>query len=623
MKPAAGRPLRPQALSPAQQSQAARIQALLAQNQGAQALALAQSLVRQAGLAPDAQLLLAVSAAHAGQATLAEAAFRAAMTLAPGHPLVLRNFSTFLQQQQRPAEALPLLRQCVATSPQDAPGWLQLGRLALAANQLDEAAAALARATTLAPQQPAAWVWLGNAERERGRLQAAEAAFATALAREPGNTPAWVNLGATRRMLGRPAEALACYQRAQALGHLGPDLAHALSGALLDLGRVDEALAAAEGLVRQHPDYVPGQVTLAELRWQYTAPDATGQTVDFLSDLARAAARQPAHEALHLPWARLLLATARGEEALDVVQRLRRQADTPAARRVAADLLQALGRGQLAGELYDALLEAATTRADPNLLNAVATNRLRTGRWAEAEATSAQALCVAPDDQEAWALRGTAWRLLADTRADWLFDVERLVAYLPVPAAGSPAHCSTLAQVLDRRHAARQAPTQQSLRLGTQTSGALFGSSDAVLSSTAAALRDTAQHWLQGLPDDPAHPLLRRRSGATRFAGSWSVRLRSGGHHVNHIHHEGWLSSAFHVVVPPSVGQPAGAAPLAGCLSLGEPPKDWGLGLPALRVIRPRAGHLALFPSFLWHGTEPFDDDGPRLSIAFDLQPQD
>ncbi|WP_375251270.1 putative 2OG-Fe(II) oxygenase [Sphingomonas sp.] len=30
---------------------------------------------------------------------------------------------------------------------------------------------------------------------------------------------------------------------------------------------------------------------------------------------------------------------------------------------------------------------------------------------------------------------------------------------------------------------------------------------------------------------------------------------------------------------------------------------------------------LALFPSYLWHGTEPFTGNAPRLTIAFDLLP--
>jgi hypothetical protein len=65
----------------------------------------------------------------------------------------------------------------------------------------------------------------------------------------------------------------------------------------------------------------------------------------------------------------------------------------------------------------------------------------------------------------------------------------------------------------------------------------------------------------------------------------------------------------------------AAAGSDAGCLVLGVPPAELGLALPPLRVVRPREGHLVLFPSCLWHGTVPFDEDEARLTVAFDLQP--
>jgi hypothetical protein len=36
---------------------------------------------------------------------------------------------------------------------------------------------------------------------------------------------------------------------------------------------------------------------------------------------------------------------------------------------------------------------------------------------------------------------------------------------------------------------------------------------------------------------------------------------------------------------------------------------------------RPAVGRLVLFPSYFWHGTFPFTDDGMRLTIAFDVVP--
>ena len=79
------------------------------------------------------------------------------------------------------------------------------------------------------------------------------------------------------------------------------------------------------------------------------------------------------------------------------------------------------------------------------------------------------------------------------------------------------------------------------------------------------------------------------------------------------------MSSAFYVSLPPSVS--AESARTDGCIQFGQPAAELGLELSPRRVIRPKAGHLALFPSYMWHGTVPFSDDVSRLTVAFDMQP--
>ena len=35
--------------------------------------------------------------------------------------------------------------------------------------------------------------------------------------------------------------------------------------------------------------------------------------------------------------------------------------------------------------------------------------------------------------------------------------------------------------------------------------------------------------------------------------------------------------------------------------------------------VKPEPGLLVLFPSYMWHGTVPFEGDDSRLTVAFDL----
>lgn len=87
------------------------------------------------------------------------------------------------------------------------------------------------------------------------------------------------------------------------------------------------------------------------------------------------------------------------------------------------------------------------------------------------------------------------------------------------------------------------------------------------------------------------------------------------GFHSDHVHSQGWISSALYVALP---GQtPEGASRHEGWLSLGEA-RDLVPGLDPVRLVEPRPGRLVLFPSTMWHGTRPFPA-GERLTAAFDI----
>ncbi len=109
-----------------------------------------------------------------------------------------------------------------------------------------------------------------------------------------------------------------------------------------------------------------------------------------------------------------------------------------------------------------------------------------------------------------------------------------------------------------------------------------------------------------------------QRSAAFRFSGSWSCLLKPNGFHTNHIHPQGWISSAFYADVPGAV---ANHDTREGWFKLGE--SDLGLGATDVpeRFVKPERGMLVLFPSYFWHGTVPFGGNGTRLTVAFDVVP--
>lgn len=607
--------------------QAARLQHAfrLLQSGGApDALALARSVATEAPGAPDAQHALALCHSACGAARPAEQAFRRALELAPGNPLILGNYARFLQKLGRPRDAMDVLERATRAAPDSAQAWTELGIASLKQGQAEPAATALERAVGLQPDAARAWHALGNARRAADDLEGAEAAFRTTVGLKPGNGAAWVNLGMVLRLQGRPAEALSCLEAARKAGYSGPELGDAETGALVDVGRFEQALSRARQLIREFPQYTAGQVTLVHLLWEHGAALASGEDP---FDLIRAAIReQPDNQPLQLAYVGLLLETRQAEEGLERITTLRARGDSPLLVALQAGALEMLDRPDEAGVLYEQA-HRALGASDPSFLNAYTRHLLRAGKWDAAARRATEVTQTAPHDQEAWAYLGTAWRLLGDPREHWLCDYERLIDLVEVePPAGfadMKAFLAALVATLDPLHRARREPIHQSLRGGSQTPGTLFGRPDPVIAATQAALLEAIKRRMAALPAGADHPFLQRTARSVRFPGSWSVKLWSAGNHVNHIHSQGWMSSAFYVSLPPSVQQKPDDQDTAGYIQFGQPPVELGLDLPPRRVIRPRVGYVALFPSYMWHGTVPFEDDEPRITVAFDMLPID
>lgn len=606
------------ALTAAQAGRFKDAMALVRSGRLAEALAAARMLMAQAPGAADAFQLLAICLAECGDDQQAEAAFRKALELAPQADAAGLNFCAWLVRRGRIEDA----RGVLASMPETAQVLVQRGRLALRVHDPGAAREAFERAVRLDPGSRQAWLGLGGVLRALGLPEASEGAFRRATDRWPDHAPAWAGLGGVLRSMGRIDEALACLETARQLGDARPELQDAINGVLQDAGRPAEALAGARTLLHAHPAHPEAHASLAHLLWEHGAELAPGE--DPFAVFAAATRTHPGHRELHLRLAGMLTSAGRADDALSVLASLRATAgDDPVVRWFQADAWDRLGQHATAAPLY-ASASGTLGKESPSFLNAYARHAFRSGEPGLAERCARAALALAPTDQEAWSHLGTCWRLAGDPREDWLFGYDRLVGEIEVEPPpgfdGLHAFLARLSDCLSRMHRSGREPVNQSVRHGSQTPGRLFGRDDPALRALEATMRRAVEGWIARLPDDPAHPFLSRRRRSVRFVGSWSVRLRSSGRHANHIHNEGWASSAFYAALPPSV-QNAAPGDHAGWIQFGAPLEDLKLDLPPRRMIQPRPGHLVLFPSYMWHGTLPFSDVAPRITVAFDMQP--
>ncbi len=555
---------------------------------------------RLAGDHPAVLHLLALVEKKLGKTESARSAFAKALRLDPRNAEIATNAGNFYSGCANYEAGLAAYEQALAVKPAHLPAMrgraLCLARL----GRTQEARATYHRAVGLAPKDAKAWIALGALERNEGDLQAAGNSFDRALALAPAAPPA-VH-GRARVALERgEKDAARRFTEAERLLPEDPQVALGAAEAALALGR-EEALRKFETVIARFPGWAEPHAALARLRWE------TGEHETFTASLEAALSEQPANAEL---WSTLITTLSGVDRHID-----------------AADAA-ARARASLGEDPRFLLLEAANAseggdlhRADrlfarlPNLDGAIvaeARHRLKISDPDRAETLLERALQQEPENVAAWALTGLAWRLKGDQRADWLYRQESVVGLCQLDI--TDGELETLAGDVAKLHHASSFPIGQSLRGGTQTRGRLFERAEEPMARLRSIIMGAVRaHWQRLPAGDPAHPLLRHRNETPRFAGSWSVRLTDGGFHVAHIHPLGLLSSACYLRLPPA----APGAGRAGWLELGGAPADMELGLPPLLTVEPRPGRLALFPSYMFHGTVPVEA-GERLSVAFDI----
>lgn len=377
-------------------------------------------------------------------------------------------------------------------------------------------------------------------------------------------------------------------------------LAHALH--MIRVGMEEAGFTILFDLVRANPGWVDGHVTLAQLLAQSGAREA------FDLFLSSRVANSGAHHDVMTACLRML-SDAGCHRSVQMLLPALRDRIGPHVFFTMLDALAASETGDL--ERADALF-AQTLEDGASLSLPYLTHLVRRGSPEEAARLGEAFVATQPDNQAIWCVLATAWRMTGDPRHRWLVEQPGLVGAIELDT--DEAAMAALAAFLRGMHVARAHPFDQSLRGGTQTGGILLRRKEPEIRMIRQALTLAVRKHVNQLPPrDARHPLLKHRRHAFHFTDSWSVRLLDGGWHVSHCHSMGSLSAALYVTLPP----PCPVDPHAGWLTFGEPPEDLNTGLSPLGMIEPRVGRLAVFPSYLWHGTRPFPK-GERMTIAFD-----
>jgi len=566
------------------------------------------SLLRSAPSTGQAQHLLALVERRRGDAAAARAAFVRAAALTPSDPQLHNNFGNFLDSQGEPDAAIARYDRAIALKPDFADAHLNMAIVTLAQGSATAAEQSARRAIAISAGFSKAWMVLGQALRAQERLRDSAAALDKALDLEPTAAKSLMTRALVAAERGEK-DALQRFGKARAASPADRGLLMAET-ALRISGGDPQALDGLEQAVIDDPLWILGQSALAKARFE------AGDGMAAFSRLEAAIAAEPGIPAL---WMTLINLEGTMRTGPEMVQRVR-AARAALGPQLALDVAEAefALRGDLPEQARPIMALAHNFAAlqgeDAESLGRVAARAaIRLGEPERASAILDSLRSEVPAlrwDMGLWAHSETAWRLSGDARHAWLTEHPGLWRTHDLPLSRLDA----LANSLRTLHQRKAHPLDQSLRGGSQTEGTLFMREDPEIVTLKAAIAEAVATHVAALP--PAlsgHPTLdpARREAVWRFSGSWSVRLLGAGFHVAHMHPEGWLSSAFYVALPEMAAE-------EGWLVLGEPPTELGTGLSPLGRVEPKVGRLALFPSWLWHGTRAFGA-GERLTVAFDV----
>lgn len=246
---------------------------------------------------------------------------------------------------------------------------------------------------------------------------------------------------------------------------------------------------------------------------------------------------------------------------------------------------------------------------------------LQAGHASDAAATLSAAVQAAPDDQRAIAHLGVALAAAGDAAAaERLWGVQRNVHEVrlspPEGFADDDTFRTALAADIRRHSQQRWEPVGLAARQAF-LSGDLLADRTPAITGFEQRLRAAIDDFIARCHHDPDDAFL-HAIPRDYVLHVWATQAAQSGYIDTHIHEESWLSGAYYVELPDAIRDDDPEH--AGWIEFGRPFR----GLPAvpeamLRRIRPEAGTLLLFPSFLFHRTLPYAGAGERISISFDL----
>ena len=564
----------------------------------------------------DALQFLGLIEETKGNLTEARELMEKSLKVIPSQPHVLNNLANLFHDIGESEKAIGFLKKALALQPGYWDAWYNLGKVNFDLEHYEEAETALIKARdNWHSNQPRPHTLLGSLYQTRGDFDSSNQNFLKALEINPNHFNALYNYGVSLKMQQRCTEALSYYAKALAVRANVPDLFYNIANAHYELGEISAAIENYKKAINLNPDFLEAHYALNEVLWR------AGKKDDYVKSYREAVKKTPKSIPLRIQYLDSLIKAGRFDEAEGVLEEtIRFDPENAELWHIKAKTLSRKGDPHQTIEALkrsiDLEPESVIVRKD------LARVLIKAGNVEDALRQMEIAQNYAPFNQEVLAYLGLCWRLAENQKDPWLNDFDKFVRAYKIPTPPGYANLQefnkALNRVLDKFHTDKEQPSDQTLRGGTQSIAGLLDKNVKEIQEVRQSFEKTISRYISDLPDDPNHPLLSRKSDKFTFAGSWSIRLKDEGFHVNHTHPEGWISSSYYVSLPDQVKN---GKDQQGWIKFGESPLELGAREKVGKIIQPEEGLLVLFPSYMFHGTVPFHSTQTRTTLPFDIVP--
>lgn len=539
------------------------------------------------------------------------------------------------------------LKKVLSLAPTHLPAMMLTGQMRQQQGNLDSAADIFIRVTKLAPDNQDAYSKAGICLNQVGKYEKAEQLLASAVERFPEHYNIRLSFG--QSLLNQDKDELALSQFEQVLMYR-PNYLPALNNkgiALKKLHRWQEAIDCLKGALKHYPEQVELSKNLAscytfkgefeqskqlyinvinnneldydahnwlnKLLWETKDPA-------FLNSYRQALLNYPDDQSL-------LMSLAVKQKSAGDIDGARASLETSfGINKAHVPTLVELSKIYRDSKRFDeglALAQQANKLANQSVQTQeeLAKSLLSIGQAKQALSILNKLLKKNPLEQSFLANKAIALKALGSAEYDYLCNYDHvLVTQINVPEgfASLAEFHQELVSTLREYHLTKTNPLDQSLIGGSQTFDKLFDYQVPIFQSLRAAQREQMLAFLARLPKDDKHPVLSRNTGDFIETDSWSVILQNAGFHKNHHHTAGWYSGPYYAKVPESI---IGCPQQKGWVKLGEPGLSMVEPMGADKIVQPEEGMMIRFPSYFWHGTNPFESNEERITVPIDLIP--